>query len=348
VLQIVDRTDQDDLETLTVISKLYFEGLIFDTGRRVSEDRDSLQVELDAGTVVPSVLPGAGASMVPSSAALSAGRALAAATAPGPVTREILADPRRTWDYGDNQESGAHERPQNPGQTNGEDTLHVPAPNERTLRGVRASSVAMQAAAPAPTQVPEAVATAPGGGPQSRALTPRFGETPQAVPNAVPHAVVANHMATLRPAAEPAETGRLLKTKRKPRRRRRASLITSAGLLSGVDIGETEPGIGSMVPAAPSQPDAREQPGRTEAGSARSDATPMPAGRAGRLLRLQHRPYRGFRRQPLRRRHRHPLRRGRAERICPHNRRYHRPQLPTHAPPSRTASVVRARARRCA
>ena len=33
VLQIIDRCDQDDLETLTVISKLYFEGLIHDTGR---------------------------------------------------------------------------------------------------------------------------------------------------------------------------------------------------------------------------------------------------------------------------------------------------------------------------
>ena len=36
VLQIIDRCDQDDLETLTVISKLFFEGLIFDTGRRTA------------------------------------------------------------------------------------------------------------------------------------------------------------------------------------------------------------------------------------------------------------------------------------------------------------------------
>ena len=36
VMQIVDRCDQDDLETLTAISKLYFEGLIYDTGRRAS------------------------------------------------------------------------------------------------------------------------------------------------------------------------------------------------------------------------------------------------------------------------------------------------------------------------
>ena len=35
-MQVVDKCDQDDLETLTVISKLYFEGLIFDTGRRES------------------------------------------------------------------------------------------------------------------------------------------------------------------------------------------------------------------------------------------------------------------------------------------------------------------------
>lgn len=38
VLQIVDRCEQDDLETLTVISKLFFEGLIFDTGRKAGAD----------------------------------------------------------------------------------------------------------------------------------------------------------------------------------------------------------------------------------------------------------------------------------------------------------------------
>ena len=36
VLQIVDRCDGDDLETLTVMSKLFFEGLIYDTGRRTA------------------------------------------------------------------------------------------------------------------------------------------------------------------------------------------------------------------------------------------------------------------------------------------------------------------------
>ncbi|HMI94148.1 MAG TPA: DUF4388 domain-containing protein, partial [Polyangiales bacterium] len=255
VLQIVDRTDQDDLETLTVISKLYFEGLIFDTGRRVSADRDSTQMEIDAGTVVPSVLPGAGASIVPSSVALSAGRALAFAADPGPVTREVLTDPRRTWDYGDNQESGAHERPQHPSNGSNEDTLHVPAAAERTLRGVRASSMGMPAAAPA--QMPEAMGAAPGAGPRSRALTPRYGESPQTVPQAG----AAQHMNTLRPSAEPVDAGRLPKTKRKPRRRRRASLITSAGLLSGVDITDTEQGIGSIVPAPPGF-DPREQAAR--------------------------------------------------------------------------------------
>ena len=36
VLQIIDRCDRDDLETLTVMSKLFFEGLIYDTGRRTA------------------------------------------------------------------------------------------------------------------------------------------------------------------------------------------------------------------------------------------------------------------------------------------------------------------------
>jgi hypothetical protein len=36
LLEIVDASDEDDLETLTAISKLYFEDLIYDTGRRRS------------------------------------------------------------------------------------------------------------------------------------------------------------------------------------------------------------------------------------------------------------------------------------------------------------------------
>lgn len=36
LMQVVDACDQDDLETLTAISKLYFEGLLFNTGRHAS------------------------------------------------------------------------------------------------------------------------------------------------------------------------------------------------------------------------------------------------------------------------------------------------------------------------
>ena len=38
LLQVVDACSADDIETLTMISKLYFEGLLFDTGRRTSQD----------------------------------------------------------------------------------------------------------------------------------------------------------------------------------------------------------------------------------------------------------------------------------------------------------------------
>jgi CheY-like chemotaxis protein len=37
LMQVVDACDEDDLETLTAVSKLYFEGLVFDTGRRLSQ-----------------------------------------------------------------------------------------------------------------------------------------------------------------------------------------------------------------------------------------------------------------------------------------------------------------------
>jgi DNA-binding response OmpR family regulator len=37
LMQVVDACDEDDLETLTAVSKLYFEGLVFNTGRRLSQ-----------------------------------------------------------------------------------------------------------------------------------------------------------------------------------------------------------------------------------------------------------------------------------------------------------------------
>jgi CheY-like chemotaxis protein/Flp pilus assembly protein TadD len=37
LMQVVDACNEDDLETLTAISKLYFEGLVFNTGRRLSQ-----------------------------------------------------------------------------------------------------------------------------------------------------------------------------------------------------------------------------------------------------------------------------------------------------------------------
>ena len=40
LMQVVDSCGQDDLETLTAISKLYFEGLIFNTGRKLEQSSD--------------------------------------------------------------------------------------------------------------------------------------------------------------------------------------------------------------------------------------------------------------------------------------------------------------------
>lgn len=43
LMQVVDAVSGDDLETLTAISKLYFEGLIFDSGKRASVNDNSLE-----------------------------------------------------------------------------------------------------------------------------------------------------------------------------------------------------------------------------------------------------------------------------------------------------------------
>jgi CheY-like chemotaxis protein len=54
LMQVVDACDEDDLETLTAISKLYFEGLVFNTGRRLSQAPTSLK---DAEAPKPSAEP---------------------------------------------------------------------------------------------------------------------------------------------------------------------------------------------------------------------------------------------------------------------------------------------------
>ncbi|MFI5307219.1 MAG: DUF4388 domain-containing protein [Polyangiales bacterium] len=51
ILQIVDRCDQDDLETLTMISKLFVEGLCYDTGRPPGAD-EARRSERPAGRTI--------------------------------------------------------------------------------------------------------------------------------------------------------------------------------------------------------------------------------------------------------------------------------------------------------
>jgi CheY-like chemotaxis protein len=240
VLQIVDRTDQDDLETLTVISKLYFEGLIFDTGRRaVGAEREALPTDGDG---VPSLVPGGNTSIVP--AATPVGRVMAAAAAAEPMPQaRPLNDPRRTWDYEQNTESGAHERPQQPAAGTAAAADGAGDPPERTLRGLKAAALGLEAKA-AGAQVPAAA-----GSPKQRALTPRYGESPQLI--------TGDRASALDPSAEATEPGgKLQKTRRKPRRRRRASLITSPGLLTGIDVQEA---MGGVVPGGVAERETHER-----------------------------------------------------------------------------------------
>ena len=258
VLQIVDRTDQDDLETLTVISKLYFEGLIFDTGKRaLGNEREAMPTDGD-GTV-PSLVPGGNTSIVPSSAATPVGRLMAAAAAAEPLPApRPLSDPRRTWDYEKNQESGAHERPQRPAAAADAAAAAKSAADaaggspERTLRGLKAAALAAQDKGSAPLAATPSAPTAA----KTRALTPRYGESPQLI--------TGERLNTLRPSAEaPEPAAKLQKTRRKPRRRRRASLITSPGLLTGIDAQEAY-GLGGVVPGGAEDSEQPEHPERFE------------------------------------------------------------------------------------
>jgi DNA-binding response OmpR family regulator len=54
LMDVVDEAREDDLQTLASISKLYFEGLIVDTGRKAGDERDALD---DAEAVVPATEP---------------------------------------------------------------------------------------------------------------------------------------------------------------------------------------------------------------------------------------------------------------------------------------------------
>jgi hypothetical protein len=245
---------------LTVISKLYFEGLIFDTGKRaLGNEREATPTDGDGA--VPSLVPGGNTSIVPSSAGTPVGRLMAAAAAAEPLPApRPHSDPRRTWDYEKNQESGAHERPQRPSAA--ADSADAAAAKsaadaasgspERTLRGLKAAALTAQDKGPAQLA---ATPSAPAGA-KTRALTPRYGESPQLI--------TGERLNTLRPSAEALEpAAKLQKTRRKPRRRRRASLITSPGLLTGIDAQEAY-GLGGVVPGGADESEQREHPERFE------------------------------------------------------------------------------------
>ncbi|MFW5926041.1 MAG: DUF4388 domain-containing protein [Myxococcota bacterium] len=84
VMEVVDEHGEDDLATLTAISKLYFEGLIVDTGEQSTGEVD------EGATSEPTASAGAGSTEAPSE--LSAAPGDAAGEGPGAAEAEALHD----------------------------------------------------------------------------------------------------------------------------------------------------------------------------------------------------------------------------------------------------------------
>ncbi len=145
LMQVVDACNQDDLEALTAISKLYFEGLIFNTGRHASL-RPPAQTQRPAklDSTEPEVVPVQGLSAFP------------AATLEAPARSDAEAQrgkSRTTLDYGPSEAEQAAEgaRPRKGKYRRRADSGHI---EPITLSGAAVPALTVPAA-------PAAAATTP-------------------------------------------------------------------------------------------------------------------------------------------------------------------------------------------
>lgn len=235
VIQIVDRCDQDDLETLTVMSKLYFEGLIRDTGRVAGADAPAQGRQSDEPAPFSATEPTTGLTMAPlpqgySDAPPQAARDASTTVVPLPDQDKLgpaaPASPgrrrttsengvRQTLDYAPPGDSGA--RRVQLARIRGRRTRQ--SSPDRTLRGVSAPRIETQEPARRAVQKPPQAEAAA----EARPDTQRDDEA------------VAGELQRGAPGDAP--TGR---SRRKRRRPKRLSLVTSPGMLSGVDLGKRE------------------------------------------------------------------------------------------------------------
>jgi CheY-like chemotaxis protein len=259
VLQIIDRCDQDDLETLTVISKLFFEGLIFDTGRRTAygssmqpsraSDRASQTSLAAVSGSEPAPQPNSPSTLdqllsfggeeartltrtepgiarpAESHAAPSTAGDLASATAESPGASE-----RSTLDYGPVGSDGSAAQTATPAQEPAATAANGPQPrrsrrwhasSERTLNDLRETTEpARSSAAAAAKDAPDKRHDTLSQPPV--VLTPQHDDGEDARTASEPP-----------PASQSA--AQRAQTRRKRKRRKRLSLTTSPGLLSSAD-----------------------------------------------------------------------------------------------------------------
>jgi CheY-like chemotaxis protein len=247
LLQVVDACDQDDLETLTAVSKLYFEGLILNTGRRTSTKPGKASTR--PARSLPTTESRSGPAPAPESAA--------------PVNmahQDAAAEKSRTTlDYSKDQD---------------EPTPENPSPGKGKRRGreepITLTGLSMAPAAPAANvlQFPrrEAANTdAHADGPLDEAAPDLDPFAEPKAPNAVSAAVADSNEdaedAALDEAHDERAAPRLMRLKRQRKRRKRLSLTTSPGMLSSIDPSallaeESDVEAVDDEPEAPSQPQA--------------------------------------------------------------------------------------------
>jgi DNA-binding response OmpR family regulator len=293
VLQIIDRSDQDDLEALTVISKLYFEGLIYETGRMVAADEGGARTaaggESERAPALAGAEPSTGLTMAPPPAGLTvappdAQQHLAATvvppagadvpasrTAPGvakPAPPPSASSPSRI-DAAPPAAPGAEEsrgrtldygpepdsgaQEMSGGRAKGRRLRRLETATENTLRGLQS-----------PLRETESVARDSARQVSREPAEAAHAPAAPASPAVAAHAGSASAAAisgdeqpTRSPAAEDAAVAR---SRRRRRRPKRLSLVTSPGMLSAVDPVEHGGGTPALPGGATSATDAQPPP----------------------------------------------------------------------------------------
>ncbi|HKP62125.1 MAG TPA: DUF4388 domain-containing protein, partial [Polyangiales bacterium] len=276
LMQVVDSCGQDDLETLTAISKLYFEGLIFNTGRRLEQRPEEVppsDIDMDAEVRADDTAPELSA-MRQELDEVVPGHGLSALPPPA-AGGDVELEPNTTADYSRPSDAAGAARPRKGKkrrrgesgvlisttltglQTNGgarhetEDEMVAPLtqrpPSDRpgdrrmsvtSMRSAdetRRSTAAMRAVDVAASRYPEDPRKSTAAMRAVDSSASRYPEDPRKSTAAMRAVDPNNLRSTLDEELDEKGEPRMVRVRRQRKRKKRLSLTTSPGMLSGLD-----------------------------------------------------------------------------------------------------------------